>query len=186
MTPSEYLLELSKVLKTLDLQKVTRLTNLIRKSRGTIFVCGNGGSAATASHLAADLNKTVLGKKPLTAKPKFRIFCLNDSIPLMTAWGNDTEYKHIFSQQLRNLGRPGDLLIVLSASGNSPNILEAVRLAKRLKIKTFGLLGFGGGKAKSLLDDCLVVNSDNYGPVEDTHLIINHLVTDELKDKGGR
>ncbi len=180
MTTKDYLAELKLALDNLDPKKITKLVGLITQAK-TIFVCGNGGSAATASHLACDLNKSVLGKHPLTAKPKFRVICLNDNIPLLTAWGNDSDYKFVFSEQLRGLGQKGDLLIVISASGNSTNILETLKVARKLKLKSFGLLGFDGGQTKQMADDAIVVDSFNYGPVEDVHLVINHLLTEALK-----
>lgn len=182
----EYLHDLILKLQKLDIAKIDHLKTIITAlidSEKTLFICGNGGSAATASHMVCDLGKTILGKNPRLNNKRLRIICLNDSIPLMTAWSNDENYHCIFSEQLKTLGRNGDHLIVITGSGNSTNIIEIVKEAKQMKIKTFGLLGFDGGKVKRLLDDYLLVKSSNYGLVEDIHTIINHLVTDYFKRK---
>ncbi|MBM3256655.1 MAG: SIS domain-containing protein [Candidatus Moranbacteria bacterium] len=184
--PQKYLDDLNKVLSTLDKGKLIKFIEKIQALIGedkTLFICGNGGSAATSSHMACDLGKTILGKNPRENSKRLKTICLNDCVPMMTAWGNDEGYEHIFSEQLRNLGQAGDMLLIITGSGNSPNILEAIKIAKEMEIETFGLLGFQGGKAKGLLDDYLLVKSENYGIVEDIHGIINHLITDYLKNQ---
>jgi D-sedoheptulose 7-phosphate isomerase len=129
--------------------------------------------------MACDLGKgcNVEGKK------RFRAISLSDNIPLMTAWGNDTSYDNIFSEQLENLVQAGDLVIGISGSGNSPNVLNALKLARKKKAKTIGLTGFQGGKMKELCDICLVVPSDNMQRIEDAHLIIEHALSLYLKEK---
>lgn len=187
--PQNYFNELKKAIDLIDFEKVRRLIVKIQGiigSNRTLFIAGNGGSAATSSHMACDFAKTILGKNPRKSNKRLRVISLNDSVPLMTAWCNDEGYQYLFSEQLRNLGTPGDLVMVLTGSGNSPNILEMAQTAKEMGIETFGLLGFTGGKAKEILDDCLVVNSDNYGIIEDMHGIINHLITDFLKRNPGQ
>ena len=182
--PQNYFNELKKAMDLIDLEKLRRLIVKIQEiigSNRTLFIAGNGGSAATSSHMACDFAKTILGKNPRKSNKRLRVISLNDSVPLMTAWCNDEGYQYLFSEQLRNLGTPGDLVMVLTGSGNSPNILELAQTAKEMGIETFGLLGFNGGKAKEILDDFLVVESDNYGIIEDIHGIINHLITDFLK-----
>jgi D-sedoheptulose 7-phosphate isomerase len=182
--PQAYLDELNKVLSTIDKNKLVKLIGNIQSMVGTkktLFVCGNGGSAATCSHMACDLGKTILGKNPRESRSRLRVISLNDCIPMMTAWGNDEGYEHIFSEQLRNLASEGDMLLIITGSGNSPNILEAIKTAKDMGLETFGLLGFQGGKAKDMLDDYFLVESENYGILEDIHGIVNHLVTDCLK-----
>lgn len=146
-----------------------------------IFIMGNGGSAATASHMACDLGKTVLGDGAKTQAKRFKVIALTDNVPLITAWGNDASYETVFAEQLRNLANSGDLLIVITGSGNSRNIVEAVKAAKELGLQSVGLLGFDGGIVKQLLDQCVVIASDNYGYIEDAHLILNHLITAYLK-----
>jgi len=182
--PQEYFDKLANVLETVDKDKLTELTKKIQALIGTnrtLFVCGNGGSAATSSHIACDLGKTILGKNPRENSKRLRTISLNDCVPMMTAWGNDEGYERIFSEPLRNLGTAGDLLLIITGSGNSANILEVIKTAKEMKIETYGLLGFQGGKAKEMLDEYLLVASENYGIVEDAHGVINHLVTDYLK-----
>lgn len=149
---------ISDIIKTLE-KKI--------KQGKMIFVAGNGGSAATASHIVCDLGKTVGA----------RALCLSDGVPLLTALGNDCSYDDIFSQPLKNLGKKGDLLLVITGSGNSKNIIKVVDTAKKLGIETIGFLGMGGGKVKSMLDNFFLVPSDEYGPIEDFHLILNHLIT---------
>lgn len=180
----QYLSGLVKVINEIDVKKINllkaKIKNLIRTNK-TLFICGNGGSAATASHMACDLGKTILGKNPRTNKKRLKVISLNDNIPLMTAWSNDEGYEYVFSEQIKSLGKKGDILIIITGSGNSKNILEVIKEAKKRKIFTFGLLGFEGGKALKALDDYILVKSDDYGFVEDTHGIINHLITDYFK-----
>lgn len=162
----------------------TSCTLLSAYERGvTIFIAGNGGSASTASHLACDLAKTVLGSKPTTKEKRFKAISLSDNIALLTAWSNDEGYENIFSEQLKNLAQQGDLLLVISASGNSPNIIKALNAAKSLKMNSIGLLGFGGGKAKELAEDSIVIESYDYGYVEGTHSVLAHMLTSWLRDQ---
>lgn len=133
--------------------------------------------------MACDLGKTILIDNTKERRYNFRVNSLTDNVPLMTALANDYGYKYIFSEQLKNLGRKGDMLIVLTASGNSANIIQAVSTAKALGISSFGLVGFGGGKVKDLLDDILLIESDDYGLVEDAHMVINHLITDWFRNQ---
>jgi D-sedoheptulose 7-phosphate isomerase len=142
-----------------------------------VFTLGNGGSASTASHMAADLGKNTIEAN----MRRFRIISLNDNMSLLTALANDTGYENVFSEQLKNLIRAGDLLIVISASGNSPNILQAVRCAQARSAQVAGLLGFGGGQAAGLVDLAIVVPSSHYGVVEDIHLIINHVMVEHFQ-----
>jgi D-sedoheptulose 7-phosphate isomerase len=142
-----------------------------------VFVVGNGGSAATASHMACDLGKN-------TIRPnlrRFRITSLTDNVPLLTALANDGGYGHVFSEQLMNLIRPGDVLIALSGSGRSPNILEAIRYARSQSATVVALLGFDGGEAVELADEYVLVPSDDYGLIEDMHMILDHVLTGYFK-----
>lgn len=179
--PTEYIAQYQKELALLDTAKITLLTEKLRELQGTnrrLFLAGNGGSSSTASHAACDLGKTIL---PYSSRGSIKAICLNDSVPLMTAWGNDSGYEFVFSEQLRNLATEGDFFIPISSSGNSPNIVKAIEVAKELGIETFGLLGFDGGKAKELLDDYLLVAVKDYGITEDAHLTTIHAITDSLK-----
>jgi D-sedoheptulose 7-phosphate isomerase len=181
---SEYLSGLKAVVDSLpaeDVQAVIGDLYTAHEQGRQVFIAGNGGSAATASHMACDLAKTVLGKSIEAHAKRFRIIALTDNVPLITAWGNDVSYETVFSEQLRNLATSGDLLIVITGSGNSPNIVEAVKAAKELGLQSTGLLGFDGGIVKELLDDCVIVNSNNYGHIEDAHMILTHLITEYFK-----
>jgi D-sedoheptulose 7-phosphate isomerase len=143
-----------------------------------IFVMGNGGSAATASHFANDLSKgDVAG-----SVRRLRVMALTDNVPLLTAWANDTEYRRIFAEQLRNFVRPGDVVIGVSASGRSPNVLEAMRLGRAHGAATIGFTGRGGGELKHLVDLCVHVPTDNVQHVEDLHMVALHLVYSRVRD----
>ncbi len=146
-----------------------------------IFIAGNGGSAATASHMACDLAKTTLGKGASLPARRIKAIALTDNVPLLSAWGNDVGYECVFAEQLRNLASAGDLLVLISASGNSPNIVRAARVARELGLRTLALLGFEGGTVRSLVDHSIIVRCSHYGYVEDAHSVISHLITDYLK-----
>ncbi len=168
-------------LETSQVEVLARdILHTMKKGR-KIFIAGNGGSAATASHMVCDLQKTVLKSKFKKLKKRLNVVCLNDNIPLITAWSNDFGYENIFSQPLINMSQGGDMFIVISGSGNSQNLINAVSQARMLKVRTYGILGFDGGKIKSMLDKYILINSDSYGVVEDLHLVINHMVTEILK-----
>jgi D-sedoheptulose 7-phosphate isomerase len=140
-----------------------------------VLLAGNGGSAATAEHMDLDLSKTIAR----IAGPGrgFRTIALTHG-PALSAWANDLGPEAVFSGQVRDLGRPGDVLVVLSAMGQSDNVIEAVREAHNLGLHTIGFLGAGGGLTRELVDVAVVVDSDDYGIIEDTHLALNHFVTD--------
>lgn len=137
---------------------------------GTIFTLGNGGSAATASHFACDLAKGVR----VEGVPAFRVFPLTDNVPLLTAWGNDTSFEQIFAQQLTALVRPGDVVVAISASGNSPNVLAAVRVARAAGALTIALSGRDGGRLGPLADLTVHVPAETIEQIEDAHSIITH------------
>lgn len=144
-----------------------------------VFTLGNGGSASTASHIAADLAKNTIGPN----MRRFRITSLNDNAAIVTALANDLGYENVFSEQLQNLIRPGDLLIAVSASGNSPNVVKAIRYAQSRSAEVVGILGFDGGEAARLADLAIVVPVSHYGVVEDAHLIINHILVEHFKTR---
>lgn len=181
-----YINGLKGVLDRLPLKPVTEIIQAIEQAqneRRQVFVIGNGGSAATASHMMNDLSKGTLGHKGDAPWPRLRVLALTDNVSLMTAWANDTDYDHVFSEPLKNLAQRGDLLIAISASGNSPNIIAAVQAAKDLGVTVIGLAGFGGGKLSKMADVSFVVPSDEYGPVEDAHMILDHIITSYLYEK---
>ena len=182
----DYIHGLKGVLDRLPLKPVEEIIQAIeqaQKERRQVFVIGNGGSAATASHMMNDLCKGTLGHKGDAPWPRLRVIALTDNVSLMTAWANDTDYDRIFSEPLKNLAQRGDVLIAISASGNSPNIIAAVEAAKHLGVKVIGLAGFGGGKLSKMADVSFVVASDEYGPVEDAHMILDHIITGYLYEK---
>jgi D-sedoheptulose 7-phosphate isomerase len=144
-----------------------------------VFVLGNGGSASTASHMAADLAKNTIGPN----MHRFRIMSLNDNTATLTALANDMGYENVFSEQLISLIRPGDLLVVISGSGNSENVLRAMRLAREQCAEVAALLGFGGGAAAGLADFPIIVDSDHYGVVEDIHLVVNHILVEHFRGR---
>ena len=140
----QYLTDLKTTLDALDSAQIKAVRDrvaAVRERGGQLFLCGNGGSAATASHLANDLGK---GASYGRQGPRFRVIALTDNIPWITALANDVGYEVIFSEQLRNLGQSGDLLLAISGSGNSPNIIEAVGVAKEIGMEVIGWTGFGG------------------------------------------
>ena len=145
-----------------------------------VFIIGNGGSAAAASHMACDLAKGTVDHRTPGFR-RFRVISLTDNMALATAIGNDLSFDDIFVEQLRGLGNQGDLLFVISASGNSANLLRAIEWAKSAGVTTVGLLGFGGGQARGLVDLALVVSSRNYGIAEDFHLTAQHVLTQYLR-----
>jgi len=148
----------------------------------TIFLCGNGGSGSNASHFCEDIGKGTLRRQDFDneAKKRVRIMSLTDNTPYILAWANDEGIDRVFVEQLKNLADPGDLLIAISGSGNSPNILRAVEWAHRHDVKTFGCTGFGGGKLRMLCQQGLHVALDDMGIVESIHLTAFHWVVDDL------
>jgi D-sedoheptulose 7-phosphate isomerase len=170
-----YLDEVSELIADLPEERladfVDRLMDAYDAGR-QLFLLGNGGSAATASHLLADFQKCIYmaGGKP------FRALAVTDSVPLITAWANDTHYDNVFAEQLRPWVQPGDLVVAISGSGNSPNVLRAAQVARELGAYVFGLAGYQGGRLKELCDECLVVPCDNMQRIEDCHMVIGHVL----------
>lgn len=173
---SNYFEYLSSVLRNIDPKSIAQFINILLDARqrgATVFFMGNGGSAATSSHFANDLSiGTNSYKKP------FRVISLTDNQAIISAIGNDFGYEDIFSRQVQTLGKSGDVLVGISASGNSPNLLKAFEYAKTVGIKTFALTAFDGGKMKQIADDGVHVPTapKEYGPAEDAHMILDHLV----------
>lgn len=178
-----YIQRLNELLRGIDEKAVEEAVMLLRRGResgATIFIAGNGGSAATAAHLVNDLGKATKrsGQRPL------RVMGLSDNVPWLTALANDEGYDRVFAGQLENFARPGDVLLLISASGNSPNLLEAVRLAAHRGVNTIALVGFDGGRLRSLVDCCVWVESEQglYGPVETAHVVIGDILTTALME----
>ncbi len=147
-----------------------------------IFLCGNGGSGSNASHFCEDVGKGTLRRQDFDreGKRRFRILSLTDNTPYILAWGNDEGFERVFVEQLKNLAGPGDLLIAISGSGNSPNVLRAVEWANAHGLTTFGCTGFDGGKLRGLARQGLHVPLDDMGIVESIHLTAFHWVVDDL------
>ena len=154
----------------------------VARAGGQILVAGNGGSAATASHMALDLGKSTRGRVPRTGALRVRTVALNDAGPMVTAWANDHGYEWIFAEQIATLARPGDVAVLISVSGNSPNVVAAARAARTAGAAVIALLGRPGGAVRALADLAVVVPSEDYGIVEDVHLAINHMVTRYLTE----
>ena len=171
----KYISHLQDVLERLTLTDVRDTIDTVMeayRAEKQIFVIGNGGSASTASHLACDLGKGT----STPGKPRFRVMSLTDNVATMTAWSNDVSYEDVFVEQLKNFVSPGDVVLGISASGNSENVLRAMQYAADIGCKTIGWSGFGGGKLATICDINVVVDSNLYGPVEDVHLMLNHIL----------
>lgn len=167
---------MQEVLQRIDTREVGRfIATLIdaRKRGATIFFIGNGGSASTASHFANDLS---IGTQDY--ERPFRVVSLVDNVSILTAIANDFGYDEIFTRQLRVLGREGDVVVAISASGNSPNLIHALEHARTAGIKTVALTAFDGGRLRQLADDVVHVPTapKEYGPAEDAHMVLDHLV----------
>lgn len=143
-----------------------------RENRGTIYIIGNGGSASTASHMACDLLKSCITLK----QKRFMAVSLSDNTPVFSAWANDTSYEKVFEEQLRNFLTEKDVVVAISGSGNSKNILNAVKFSNKIGACTIGLTGMGGGELAKIAKLSLVVPNDNMWRVEDIHLLLNHLL----------
>ncbi len=142
-----------------------------------IYFLGNGGSAATASHAANDFCKLTI----TPGKPRVRALALTDNVPLLTAWANDSAYSDVFAEQLENLLEPGDVVVAISGSGNSPNVLKAIEFARARGAATIGWTGFQGGRLKDLVDVAIIVPSDSMAQIEDVHLTLNHALAEAIR-----
>lgn len=160
-----------------DVLQIARFLEDTHRARRTVYLCGNGGSAATASHLAIDLSKST--RSPLA--PPLRAISLVDHVPALTAWANDASYDDVFSSQLAGLGTSGDLLITISTSGDSPNVLEALRCARQLEMRTAGLLGPTGGRAAGLCDVWVAAPAPHIEEQEDLHMSVAHMLTRHMR-----
>jgi D-sedoheptulose 7-phosphate isomerase len=185
MDTRPFLERVSQELLRIDPAEVKALADAIYdcyQHRRMVFLCGNGGSGSNASHFCEDLGKGTLSRDTMgdDRKNRLRVLSLTDNTPYILAWGNDEGFERVFVEQLRNLANPGDLLIAISGSGNSPNILRAVEWANKNGLTTFGCTGFGGGKLRTLAQKGLHVSLDDMGIVESIHLTAFHWVVDNL------
>ncbi len=166
---------LAQTLSTIPVEKVAEAVAWLKETRDAgrqVFICGNGGSAATASHFVCDVLKGCSYNRPT----RFRIFALNDNIPTMTAYSNDVSYDCVFVEQLKNLANPGDVLICISGSGNSPNVLRAAEYANQAGVKTIGLTGRDGGQLGRLSSLEINIPDPHMGRIEDGHMIVCHMM----------
>jgi len=179
-----YLDRLGALLGKLKPEEVSRVGQLLADARATgrqVFLCGNGGSAALASHVAVDLGKGCSRNRP----KRFRVLSLSDNVPWLTALANDVSYEDVFVEQLRNFAQEGDVLIAISSSGNSSNILKAVEYANQAGCETVGLSGFAGGKLKGLCKHHVLVPAEHMGLVEDGQMVVGHILVYAFMDAEG-
>ena len=177
---SRHISDLRTVLDAIPVDTVERIVELIVQAHSGsrhVYILGNGGSASTASHFACDLSKATI----CNDRARLRVTSLTDNMALLTAWANDTSYDRVFAEQLVSLVDPGDVVITISASGNSPNVLAAVRVARDLGAATVALVGFSGGALKDLVDVAVHVRSNDYGVVEDCQLFLEHAITASVR-----
>jgi D-sedoheptulose 7-phosphate isomerase len=163
-------------------QQITRAAAIIAGALATghlVMVCGNGGSAAEASHFACDLGKGTRRDGP----PTFHVVSLTDNVPLLTAWANDSGYERVFAEQLTALARPGDLLVAISASGNSPNVVAAIDAARSCGMAVVGLTGRSGGRLAQMADVVVNVPSYRIEVVEDAHLVVAHSLCVAVRER---
>lgn len=185
MSPARYLRYLGDVLEKLDPAELYAASDLIHAAYEAgrfVFVCGNGGSGATAGHLAEDLGKSTLDRRFFddAAKKRLRVVSLADSTPYVTAWANDEGFHRVFAEQLKNLASPGDLLVALSTSGNSPNVVRALEWADASGLGTLGLTGCSGGLVKAKARHVVHVPCHDTGVVETAHLAVVHWLVGDL------
>lgn len=178
-----YLRRVGQIIRSVDLGAFDDVVSLFERARrtgSTIFFIGNGGSASTASHFATDL-----GVGSLADRQPFRVHSLTDNAAVITATGNDHGYDHVFVRQLRVLAQPDDVLVAISASGNSPNLVRAIEYAKTVPMTCVALTAFDGGAMRKAADLCLHVPTEigEYGPAEDVHLMLNHALSLCLRDR---
>ena len=170
-----YIDEEVKVLQDLNIEEINRVMEILDKSRlegRRVYICGNGGSAATASHYVCDFNKGV----SFGLDKRFKFECLGDNIPTMMAIANDVSYDDIFVEPLKNKMEPGDIVIGISGSGNSENVVKALKYAKENGGVTIGIVGYDGGKIKQIVEDCIHVKINNMQIVEDVHMMLDHVM----------
>ena len=172
-----------ETIKKLDKKEINDAMNAITKAwdRGaTIWTMGNGGSAATASHFVCDFNKGISEK---IGGKKFNLRCLSDNVSMLTAIANDIDYEDVFSFQLEGVMEPRDLLIAISGSGNSKNVLKAAQYAQKIGAKVVGVTGYNGGELKELSDYCMHVPVEDMQVAEDIHMMFDHMMFRVLGNK---
>ena len=177
----QYKTELIKTIDSIDLDKVNQAIDWFREARDKrhrIFVCGNGGSASTASHFTCDIVKGASYQRD----SRFKIMALTDSLPTITAYSNDVGYDVAFAEQLKNFAEPGDLVMAISGSGNSPNVLAAIDHANSIGCRTIGLTGRDGGKLGKMVQLNIQAPVPHMGRIEDAHMIVCHMIAYSFMD----
>ena len=172
----QYFDELQEVVADLSHDSIDQIADsllMAYESEKSLYLFGNGGSASLASHFACDLGK---GTAYCNGGKRFRVLSLTDNLPTLTAWANDSGFEDIYSEQLKNFVQPHDVAFAISASGNSKNVLNALRIGREAGARTVGLSGFDGGEMKSMCDMCIVVPSNNMQIIEDLHLAMAHSI----------
>lgn len=185
LNPREYLNRCADEFEKLDVNQITGLADDIYKAYEDgkfVFICGNGGSGSNSSHFCEDLGKSTLRREDFTREgiKRLKVLSLTDNTPYILAWGNDEGFDRVFVEQLKNFASPGDVLIAISGSGNSPNILNAVEWGNTHGLTTWGITGYGGGKLKSLGQKNLHVPLDDMGMVESIHLVAFHWILNDI------
>lgn len=181
---AEYKSNLLETIERIDLETVDRAIEWFRDARAAghrIFVCGNGGSASTASHFVCDMVKGASYNRP----SRFRIMALTDSLPTITAYSNDVGYDVVFAEQLRNFAEPNDVFLAISGSGNSPNVVRAMEYANSVGCRTIALTGRDGGKLGPLAQLNILVDVPHMGRIEDAHMIVCHMICYYFMDTEG-
>lgn len=177
---NRYINEEKILIDNLDRVAISKAIEIILnayENNRQIFIMGNGGSASTASHFACDLGKGTI----VEGKTRFRVMSLNDNMALITAFSNDYGYEYVFEEQLKNLVNERDVVIAISASGNSTNIIKGVEYGKEKGATIIGFTGFSGGDLRELSDVCIHIDSENYGQIEDLHMLLCHLISQNIK-----
>jgi D-sedoheptulose 7-phosphate isomerase len=179
--PALYKQSLLAAIEKIDLDKVSQAIEWLREARDNgrqVFVCGNGGSASTASHFVCDMVKGASFNRP----SRFRILALTDSLPTLTAYSNDVSYDCVFVEQLKNFARADDVVMAISGSGNSPNVLRAIEHANSAGCRTIGLSGRDGGRLGPMAQLSLHVAEPHMGRIEDAHMVICHMIAYHFMD----
>jgi D-sedoheptulose 7-phosphate isomerase len=179
-----YLQEVSAALNRLPMTQINQVIDVLwnaYQDNRAVYLFGNGGSAALASHFACDFGKGTV----INGNRRFRVLALTDNVPLMTAWANDARYEDIFAEQLRSFLQVDDIAFAISGSGNSANVLNALQVAHEMGAFAIGLTGFQGGRMKPLCDLCVVVPSENMQVIEDAHLSVTHSMFTSFRERLG-
>lgn len=177
-----YLMQLQDTVANLPVELIEQVIEVLLEAAHSdkkIFICGNGGSASTSSHFACDLAKNTI----VPGAPAFRVIALTDNMALMTAWANDSDYDNVFAAQLNPLVESGDVVIGISCSGNSGNILNAMAVARHHKAITIGFTGDQGGQLQEMTDLCIRAPSSRIEQQEDVHLILEHCICAAIRDR---